>query len=424
MLSSLRVTRNLIAPAALARVRLNATQATQREVPKFPFSRPKDTEIPKEYYELLEKCPVSKVKMWDNTEPWLVVTHKDVCSVLSDTRLSKIRTRPGFPEMGPGGKEAAKQRPTFVDMDPPEHTKQRGMIEPYMTPEAVEKLRPHIQKIVDEEIDAMVKKGAPQNLLEFAMNVPMLVISDMLGIPREDVPKIINYSGVRSSGSSTAAQASMASQELNNYLANLVKEKKKNPGKDIISDLIVNQLNKGHLEEQDVSAIAFLMLVAGNATVCTTIGVGLVALEQHPEQKAALLKDPKLYKSFVNEVCRYYTASAYATRRVAKEDIVLNGVKIAAGDGIIAANQAANRDKTVFRDPDTFDLHRSPNPHVGFGYGIHVCVAEWLARAEMEIAFERLFTRLPNLRIAVPLDQLKYSEPDKDIGLAELPVTW
>lgn len=392
----------------------------------FPFKRPRTYDPPAEYAKLCAKEPISKVKLWDGSEPWLVTNHSGVCKVLEDERLSKIRTRPGFPEMGPGGKEAAKVRPTFVDMDRPEHTKQRGMVEHVFTKEYAEKMRPRVQEITDECFKEMKKQGCEPsyNLLKFAMDVPMIVICEMLGIPRKDMPFVTDCNAVRTNGSSTATEASRASQELMEYITKLVAEKEKNPGQDLISELIVKHMRTGALVKEDVVGVTFLLLVAGNATVCSMVGLGVVTLLQHPNQLAELRKNPNLIKGTVEELCRYHTASAYATRRVAKEDIELEGVKIKAGDGIIASNQAANRDERVFKNPDEFDIHRSPNPQLGFGYGIHECVAQWLARVEMEIALNTLIQKLPNLRLAVPFEQLKFSPADRDVGLEELPVKW
>jgi len=374
---------------------------------------------------LRKKCPISKVKLWDNSTPWLVTNHSALRKIVDDTRFSKLRTLPNFPEMNPGGKEAAKQRPTFVDMDPPLHTMHRGMVSHVFTKEYTEKLRPQIQKTVDECLQSMIARGSPVDLMStFAMDVPMHTIYDILGLPKRDMEFLTSCNAVRTNGSSTATQASMASQELLKYLDKIVSEKEKQPGSDLISDLVVNQLQKGKVERDDVVATAFLLLVAGNATVCSMIGLGLVTLLQHPEQLAQLKKDPSLINGAVEELLRFHTASAYAMRRVAKVDVDVEGTVIKAGEGVIVSNQSANRDESVFSNPDKFDIHRSPNPHVAFGYGIHDCVAAPLARAEIQIALNTLIQKLPNLRLTIPLDQVKYTNPAADVGIPELPITW
>ncbi|KAK1807400.1 hypothetical protein LTR12_018252 [Friedmanniomyces endolithicus] len=156
------------------------------------------------------------------------------------------------------------------------------------------------------------------------------------------------------------------------------------------------------------------------------IALGVVTLLEHPSQLEDLNRDPSLSKPFVEELCRYHTASALATRRIAKEDITLRGQLIKAGEGFIASNQSSNRDEEVFPDPDKFDLHRKRGSEeaLGYGWGEHRCIAEWLARAELEIVFSTLFKKLPNLKLGIPHSEIAYTEPTRDVGITNLPVVW
>ncbi|KAL2012978.1 hypothetical protein VTN00DRAFT_503 [Thermoascus crustaceus] len=403
--------------------------ATEAAIPKFPFSRPSGAEPPIEFADLRASNSVSRVELWDGSHPWLVVKHEDVCKVLTDERLSKERTRPGFPEMSTGGKEAAKNRPTFVDMDAPAHMRQRSMVAPFFTPEHVENMKPQIQEMVDRFLSEMIKVGCaePVDLVQkFALLVPSHIIYSMLGIPVEDLDYLVKCNAVRTNGSSTAAAAANANKELLDYLGRLVDKRIAKPEEDLISRLVVEQLNAGHIDRLDAVQLAFLLLVAGNATMVNMIALGVVTLLEHPSQIADLRRDPSLSKPFVEELCRFHTASALATRRVAKVDVVLRGQTIKSGEGIIASNQSANRDEEVFPDPDTFDLHRKRGSELalGFGYGDHRCIAERLARAELEIVFATLFQRLPNLRLGIPHSEIVYTPPRKDVGITKLPVVW
>ncbi|KAF2816401.1 cytochrome P450 55A1 [Mytilinidion resinicola] len=400
---------------------------TATSPPKFPFARPAAAEPPVEYASLRATEPVSQVELWDGSHPWLVVKYKDVCSVLTDQRLSKERTRPGFPEMSAGGKAAAKNKPTFVDMDPPQHMQQRGMVAPIFTKERVENLRPHIQATVDRMLDAMVAARGenPVDLVEkLALPVPSYIIYGILGVPFEDLAYLTEQNAIRSNGSATATEASSANEELLNYLGKLVDQRSSEPKEDLISKLDVEQVKPGHIDKSDAVQIAFLMLVAGNATMVNMINLGVVTLLQYPDQLADLKADPTLAKAFVEELCRFHTGSAMATRRVAKVDVTLGGKLIKAGEGIIASNQSANRDEDIFPNPDVFDMHRKRGNEeaLGYGWGEHRCVAEWLARAELEIVFATLFQRLPKLRLAIPFEEINYSPPTKDVGITELPI--
>ncbi|EKD17103.1 uncharacterized protein L3040_000372 [Drepanopeziza brunnea f. sp. 'multigermtubi'] len=402
-----------------------------RTPPRFPFARPSGTEPALEYAQLRAKDPVSQVELFDGSIAWLVVKHKDICAVLTDERLSKQRNRPGFPELSAGGKEAAKNKPTFVDMDPPQHMQQRSMVESVFTKQHIDSMRPQIQKTVNSLLDKVIALGGaePFDFVEkFALPVPSYTIYSILGVPLADLPKLTNFAAIRSNGSGTATEASNANAALLSYMDGLVTTHLAEPQSDLISLLVAEQLLPGHLTQADVVQIAFLLLIAGNATMVSMIALGVVTLLQHPAQLEELKRDPEKWAApFVEELCRFHTASALATKRVAKEDVVYGGKLIKAGEGIIAATQSGNRDEEVFGPTaNEFDMKRvrGSEEALGYGWGAHRCVAEWLARAELEIVFATLWQKLPNLKLAVAFAKVNYSPPKKDLGIGELPVVF
>lgn len=406
------------------------------DLASFPFARPSGTDPPTEYAKLRQQCPISKARLFDR-DVWLVTKMKDLKEVLVDNRFSKVRTHPGFPELVPGAKAAIEERePTFVDMDPPDHTRFRSMFEGAFTREAVDSLRPFIESTVDKLISSMEETRASSpgqqqgvDLNEnFSLPLAFSVIYEIMGIPPEDGKMLSSNVAVRASGSSTARDAASAQKQIFDYMTKHVMELEASPSKgsrrDLINRVVEEQLRPGHITREQLAAHAFLLLVAGNATVASMINLGVVTLLQHSDQLAALKADPSLVPGAVEEICRYHTASGFALRRVALEQVDLSGATVMAGEGLVALNQSANRDEEVFPDPDRFDILRPPTPNVAYGYGPHECIARYLSLVELQCAFKGLFEKLPGLRLAVPFDQLQYTDPRRDVGLAKVPVTW
>lgn len=318
--------RTSVVPVSGATLRFLST-SDPSSLPSFPFKRPSGTEVPREFAELRRKCPVAKVGIVANTSwAWILTKHADICKVLDDNEnFSKIRTREGFPELTKGGRLAAmSHKPTFVDMDPPEHTVQRAMVSPMFSPEHVETLVPMIQEIANNRLKDLLASPASKADLVAVFALPMVseVMYRILGIPVADMPYLSTCNAVRTNGSATAAQASTANQELVNYLTKLVEKQAdavvSGAGKentDMISVLVREQLLPGHIELEDLVQVVFLLLVAGNATTVSMVALGVQTLLQYPDQLRELKKDPSLMPNAVEELCRLHTASALATRK-------------------------------------------------------------------------------------------------------------
>ena len=398
------------------------------DLPTFPFARNDGVEPAAMNAKLRHDAPITKVKLFDGTPAWIVMKHKDCCAALENPKLSADRRVDGYPEIHSGGHKAKEARPTFVNLDDPDHAKQRAMVENEFSRETVEtKWRPFMEKTIDKVLDDFVQKGKQQQpidfVAEFATPIPTQIIYKVLGIPEKDVEPLAKDSEIRNSTSRNAAET--ANKSLQEYMAGLVKEKIQQPGDDLISTLIREQYQHGNLTEEDVTTLAFLVLTAGNAALINTIALGTMTLLQHPDQLEAFKREPeKLASRVVNEITRFHTASALNCRRVAKEDMRIGDQDIKKGEGVICAVQAANRDEDKFKDPESFNIWRemSLQHSLGFGWGQHRSQAEIFSRVQLELVFINLFKRLPNLRLVKQPDQLPYTEPTMNIGVLEMPV--
>lgn len=300
-----------------------------------------------------------------------------------------------------------------------------SLVEVFFTPEYVASLKPYIQTVIDESLDKMAAKTQPVDLVaEFALVVPSYVIYTILGVPHKDLEFLTLQNAIRTSGSSTAREASAASAGLLEYLGKLVDVRMAEPQDDLVSCLC-RAVAAGKLDRSGAVQVAFLLLVAGNATMVNMIALGVATLAKYSDQLTLLKADPGLAANMVQELCRFHTASAMALKRVALQDVHLGGRTIRAGEGIIASNYSGNRDVDAFPDPDVFDIRRTFDKEpLAFGWGPHRCIAETLAKVELTAVFETLYKRLPNLKPAIPLEDVLYTPLDKDVGIVELPVSW
>lgn len=283
---------------------------------------------------------------------------------------------------------------------------------------------PRIQQIVDESIDAM---PTPVDLVEvFALPVPSRVICELLGVPYADHGFFQDNSKVLIKRDTPPQAAREAQSALLTYLHVLVTEKLANPGEDLLSTLAVERLATGEITAHDAAAMGTLLLIAGHETTANMIALGTLALLHHPEQLAALRHraDSTLAADAVEELLRYLSIVHSGRRRVALADIDLGAVRIHAGEGVILANDVANRDASAFPDPDRLDIHRSTRRHLAFGYGVHQCLGQALARVELQIVYVTLYRRIPTLRLAVELDQVPFKHDGLVYGVYTLPVTW
>ncbi|MFJ6668498.1 cytochrome P450 [Streptomyces sp. NPDC091383] len=377
--------------------------------------------------ELQSERPVSRVRIWDGSSPWMITRHEDVRALLGDPRISADPRRPGYPHRSAATQERDRSRSTFLTMDDPEHARLRRMVTAPFTIKKVEALRPSVQRIVDDLIDKMLAGPRPTDLVEaFALPLPSLVICALLGVPYEQHDFFQRHSRVLVRRTSTREELLAASEALTDYLDGLLAAKLANPEDDVLSQLAVQRVATGELTRRQAAEVGVLLLVAGHETTANMIALGTVALLRNPDQLALLRgsDDPKTVASAVEELLRYLNIVHSGRRRVALEDIEVGGELIRAGDGVIFANDIANRDPGLFPDPDRLDLTRDARRHVAFGYGIHQCLGQPLARVELQVAYSTLYSRVPTLALATDFDQLEFKHDGFVYGVYELPVSW
>ncbi|MEU6683672.1 cytochrome P450 [Streptomyces sp. NPDC046832] len=396
--------------------------------PAYPMTRACPYQMPVGYEELRERGPLTKVTLYDGRQVWLVTGNEVGRALFPDPRLSSDVLHPGFPFLAPRIAAQTQQRaaPPLVGVDDPQHGRQRRMVIPGFGIRRVAALRPEIERIAEGLVDEMLHRGSPAELLsQYALPLPSAVICALLGVPFEDRGYFDERSRhvLSSSGEGEAEQARKAFTEILAYLYDLIAKKEKEPGDGLIDELIAHQLAEGSVDHQELAMICSLLLVSGHETTSNMIALGTVTLLEHPDQLALLRADESLLPGAVEELMRF-TSIGDVLMRVAAEDIEVAGHTIRAGDGVAMSTMLMNRDPRAWEDPDSFDVRRSAGRHVAFGYGIHQCIGQNLARAEMEIAFRTLFRRIPGLRVPVRSDELPLNAPYVLQGVAELPVEW
>ena len=383
---------------------------------------------PPELARLRAEAPVTRVRIWDDSTPWLITDYADQRAVLADPRFSSDLSRDGFPCTTSAVKARRVNNPALITMDNPEHDRYRRMFTYDFMIKRVEALRPRIQSIVDGLIDDLVRQGPPADLLRaLALPVPSLVICQLLGVPYTDHDYFQERTQLIVSRDVDVTQVVRATGELTEYLTGLLRAKDADPGDDLLSRLVVSQVRPGNITLKQAADTAILLLAAGHETTANMIGLGTLALLRNPEQLRIVREtgDPKVIAGTVEEMLRYLSIVHYGRRRVATEDVVIGGELIRAGEGVILAGDAANRDPSAFSgDPDQLDVRREARHHVAFGYGIHQCLGQSLARVELQVVYGTLFRRLPGLALAVPFEELPFRNDMVIYGVHELPLTW
>lgn len=410
---------------------MTETLDPQTALPSFPLPRGKcPYQPPAAYADLHRAAPLSKVRLVDDTTAWVVTGYAEARALLADPRLSADRSDPAFPNNakimpGTGMPQPVPEGDalTFAQLDDPEHNAQRRLVIPSFTLRQSKAMRPRFQKIVDGLIDGMVAGGATTADLvsAFAVPFPSLMMAELFGVPEEEravYTEHVQYLATRPDMMIPAIYT------LSDFYTRLFERKRSEPGDDLATHMVTSfDERPGEVGFQQLLNSAMLVTVSGNESTMTMISLGAFAILDNPAQADVLREDPEgAAPRAVEELLRYISAGDIISR-LATEDIEVGGETIRAGDGVILATPAVNRDPEAFPAPDVLDLRRDDRTHLTFGHGAHQCVAMNFATAALEVVFSTLFTRLPNLRLAVPAEEVRPG----GLGVyrvAELPVTW
>lgn len=398
----------------------------QTDAPSFPFTRQCPFHPPEEYAQAREQGPATQVTLWNGSRAWLLTHYDDVKAVLSDNqRFSGAMGRPGFPAVTEARVAIDQQERAFVGMDNPQHDHFRRMFTKEFSTRRMLALQPRMEQLADELVTAMLAQGRHADLHQsLAVPFPSLVMCDLIGSPYEDHVFIMQCAAGRHGLTQSVQDAQGKARELVAYMRRLIDAKEAQPGDDMVSRVIADQVRPGHLSRDDFAEIGAMILRAGHDTTTNMIGMGALLLLQNEPLRSKLATQPALMPSAIEEMLRFVSPVQFAPRRMALEDVNLRGVQIRKGDGLFPLLPAANRDPCVFADPDLLDFDRDAAHHLTFGFGIHQCLGQMLARVELQVMFTAILQRLPGLKLAAPLEEIRFKSDMQIYGLYNLPVTW
>jgi len=366
------------------------------------------------YARLRSEAPVHRVQLPDRQIAWLVTRYDDVAAALKDPRFAKNpqnaqpvgrrRRDPWVPAF------ARPLTRNMLDLDEPDHTRLRVLVQKAFTPRYVEQLQSRIQAISDQLLDAVQHERSLDLMAAYALPLPVTIIAEMLGVPPRHRATFTRWSNSLVAVSSTWERLRVVPTVwlFIRYLRRLIAYRRAHPGDDLTSGLIRAETERDRLSADELLAMIVVLLIAGHETTVNLIGGGTLALLEHPDQLDRLKQDPSLIKSAIEELLRYTSPVDIATERFAREDIVIAGQSIPQGEQMLAVIGSANHDERKFADPDGLDITRHPNEHLAFGQGRHYCLGAPLARLEGAIAISTLLRRMPDLRLAQPPESLSW----------------
>jgi cytochrome P450 len=396
----------------------------------YPFKTDVPLDVPPEWAEVRGRCPVVTVRLPSGDEARLVTRYEEARTLLADPRFT--RTLP--PEAAArvaatedGGVFSRQAGAGVAIFEGEGHTRWRRVMGKAFTIKRVEQMRPGIQAVADELVDGILAEGPPADIVRsIGAILPIRVIGDLLGVPNEDLPQFAVWSDtILTLTRHSKGEADAVRMEFGAYLAGLIERRRKEPGDDLLSALIhVVDDGDGRLDTVELIITAMALLVAGHETTANMIGKMTAMLLAEPERFAAVVADPSVIPSAVDEALRFDMNPSIGVPRYISEDIELGGVEVPEGSTVIVSPAIANRDPRRFPDPETMDLRRENNQHLSFGAGPHYCLGQPLARVELQVVLATLARRLPTLRLAIDPEKLAVKEGLIVVGFEALPVEW
>ena len=384
------------------------------------------------YAQLRAEAPVFPVTvpMPTRQRAWLITRYSDVQDVLKDARFAKnprnamspeqLKKMPWIPPM------FKPLEQNMLDLDSPDHTRLRALVHRAFTPRLIEQMRDEIQTLTDELLDAAEPKGSMDLIADFALPLPLTIIGRILGVPAEDNDKFHHWTKTLLSAGTKMNYFVVIPTIMSfmRYLKKLIKERRAHPKDDLVTALVQAKDGSDQLSGDEVLAMIFLLLVAGHETTVNLICSGSLALLEHPDQLEKLRSEPAIIKPAIEELLRFVCPVEMATERYAREDITIAGTTIPRGELVLAVIGSANRDANYFDNPDSLDVTRENNKHLAFGLGAHYCLGAPLSRLEGQIAISTLIRRMPNLRLSIAPDQIRWRGGIILRGLEALPVSF
>ncbi len=408
----------MIAPAELKRERLEPLNVTSSAFKESAYDY---------YARLRNEAPVYPVKLPSGQTIWLISRYDDVQALLKDDRLVKSkRNVPGTksgPALGFLPFIRVLER-NMLDLDAPDHSRLRGLVHQGFTPKLIERMTGRIHSLSQELAWKAKQKGELELIADYALPIPMTIISEILGIPERyrDPFHRLSTAAVDSTSSSNVLAALPAMWRMVRLLRQVLKVKQANPADDLMTALIEAKAEGDHLTEDELLGMIVLLIIAGHETTVNLIANGALALLENLTQLELLRQNPDLYKTAIEECARYYSPVEVATERYTREPIEYAGISIAKGQQVAGILASANRDESQFVSANKLDLSREKNRHLAYGQGIHYCLGAPLARLEGTIALQTLLENFPNLQLSVPREKLKWRPGLNLRGLERLPL--